>query len=291
MPQDNYLQIFGNQRNLRTQKYEDLIVTQVSTKDMGAVRVATINNPPRGYMNAETATELCDILEAAESDANINALVFTGGVDDVFIRHYDVSEIVAVAEGFRGGNIRPGGDRSASPVYRLFDHMIVTPLATIAAINGTCMGGGLEFALTCDIRIASTGDYQIGLPETRLGIIPGVGGLQLLSRAIGLSRAREMVMRGRAVGPEEALALGMVHELTNGVVMDAALQVAQELADRPSTAIASVKRMASEIAAGESLHDGLQTAEAEFARCLLEVDAAMERMEAFLNNGEDITAI
>lgn len=266
-------------------------MTQVSTKDMGAVRIATINNPPRGYMNAETATELCDILIAAESDPNINALVFTGGIEDVFIRHYDVSEIFAVAKGFRAGDIKPGSDRSASPVYRLFDHMIVTPLATIAAINGTCMGGGFEFALTCDIRIAATGDYQIGLPETRLGIIPGVGGLQLLSRVIGLSRAREMVMRGRVVGPTEALHLGLVHELADGAAIDTALAVAAEVAERPPAAVASVKRMASEIAAGESLDQGLQSAEAEFARCLLEGDAAMEKMEAFLDSGEDITAV
>ncbi|GAB5489385.1 MAG: enoyl-CoA hydratase-related protein [Parasphingorhabdus sp.] len=266
-------------------------MTQVSTKDMGAIRIATINNPPRGYMNAETATELCDILDAAESDKNINTLVFTGGIEGVFIRHYDVSEIVAVAEGFRGGDIKPGGDRSASPVYRLFDRMIVTPLATIAAINGTCMGGGFEFALTCDIRIAEKGDYQIGLPETRLGIIPGVGGLQLLSRVIGLSRAREMVMRGRVVGPQEALHLGILHELTEATVIDTAIEVAQEVAEQSPVAIASVKRMASEIASGESLDQGLQTAEREFSRCLLEGDAAMVKMQAFLDGGEDITAV
>jgi len=265
-------------------------VTQVSTKDMGAVRIATINNPPRGYMNAETATELCDILAAAERDPNISTLVFTGGIEGVFIRHYDVSEIVAVAKGFRSGEMKPGGDRNASPVYRLFDRMIVSPLATIAAINGTCMGGGFEFALTCDIRIAEAGDYQIGLPETRLGIIPGVGGLQLLSRVVGLSRAKEMVMRGRVVGPTEALHLGILHEMTEGAVMDAALAVAEEVAERSPVAIASVKRMAFEIAAGESLDRGLRTAEGEFARCLLESDVAIEKMEAFLNGGEDITA-
>lgn len=265
-------------------------MTQVSTQDIGAVRIATINNPPRGYMDAETATELCDILEATERDSSINVLMFTGGIADVFIRHYDVREIVAVAEGFRDGDIKPGGDRSASPVYRLFDRMIVTPLATIAAINGTCMGGGFEFALTCDIRIAAAGDYQIGLPETRLGIIPGVGGLQLLSRVVGISRAREMVMRGRVVGPQEALDLGLVHEMADGNLMDVAIGVAEELAERPPVAIASAKRMALELTKGESLQEGLCNAETEFARCLLEGDAAMEKMEAFLRGGEDITA-
>lgn len=266
-------------------------MNQVSTNDIGAVRLVTINNPPRGYMNAETAAELCDILEASETDDSVNVLVFTGGVDGVFIRHYDVGEIVAVAEAYRSGDIEPGsGDRSASPVYRLFDRMIATPLATVAAINGVCMGGGVEFALSCDIRIALKGDYQIGLPETRLGIIPGVGGLQLLSRVIGLSRAKEMVMRGRVVEPEQALRLGLVHEMVEGDVLDQALTVAEELANQSPVAIASVKRMACEIALGEGLDQGMQTAEHEFARCLIEGDTAMEKMQAFLDGGEDITA-
>lgn len=263
---------------------------QVSKEDFGSVRVATICNAPRGYMDSETASELYTILDEAESDPKIKVLLFTGEIENVFIRHYDVTEIQTVAKAFRDGDIRPGGDRSASPVYRLFDRVIVTPLPTVAAINGTCMGGGFEFALTCDIRVAAIGDYQIGLPETRLGIIPGVGGLQLLSRVIGLSRAKEMVMRGRVVGPEEALNLGVVHELVEGSALDAALPVAQELAERPPAAVASVKRMASEIAAGETLEQGLRSAETEFARCLLEGDAAMEKMQAFLDDGEDITA-
>jgi enoyl-CoA hydratase len=262
-------------------------MAQLSIEDQGGVRLITIANPPRGYMNAATAAELVAALKDAEGDDAVRAIVFTGGVPGVFIRHYDVGEIVAVAERARSSAIRPGGDRSASPVYDLFDRMIAYPKPTIAAINGVCMGGGCEFALACDIRVAQSGDYPIGLPETRLGIVPGVGGLQLLARAVGLARAQEMVMRGRTIAPDEALRIGMVHEVA-GDALATGLAVARDLTARPPVAVAAVKRMAERIAAGEPPANGLATAAEEFFHTLVTGDAAMARMRRFLDTGEDI---
>jgi enoyl-CoA hydratase len=263
-------------------------MTQLSIGDRGAVRVITITNPPRGYMNAETAVELVAAIKAAEADDAVRVLVFTGGVPGVFIRHYDVAEIVAVAEAARSGTIKPGGPREASPVYDLFDRMIAYPKPTIAVINGMCMGGGCEFALACDIRVAQPGDYFIGLPETRLGIVPGVGGMQLLSQAVGLARAQEMVMRGRVVGPEEAAAMGLVHELAPSA-LDRALAIAEDLARRPPVGVAAVKRMAQAVAVGESIADGMARSAGEFYHTLITGDDAMEKMQRFLETGEDIT--
>jgi enoyl-CoA hydratase len=263
-------------------------MTQLSISDRGAVRLITITNPPRGYMNAETAAELLDAIKAAENDDTVRVIVFTGGVPGVFIRHYDVGEIVAVADAARTGAMQPGSDRSASPVYNLFDRLITYAKPTIAAINGVCMGGGCEFALACDIRVAQTGDYHIGLPETRLGIIPGVGGLPLLARVVGLARAQEMVMRGRVVVPQEAAELGMVHDLAPSA-RDRALEIAVDLAARAPVAVASVKRMAQAVAAGEPLAEGLVRAEHEFFHTLVTGDDAMVKMQDFLTSGEDIT--
>jgi enoyl-CoA hydratase len=265
-------------------------MTQLSIVDQGAVRLITITNPPRGYMNAVTAAELLDAIKAAEHDDAVRVLVFTGGVPGVFIRHYDVGEIIAVAEAARSGAIQPGGDRIASPVYDLFDRLIVYPKPTIAAINGMCMGGGCEFALSCDIRVAEMGVYTIGLPETRLGIIPGVGGLQLLARVVGRARAQEMVMRGRVVGPEEAAALGMVHDVAASA-LDRALEIAADLAQRPPVAVASVKRMAQAISAREPLAEGLVRAADEFFHTLVTGDDAIVKMQDFLISGEDITKV
>lgn len=260
---------------------------QIRTSDCDGVRTIVFTNPPRGYLNAATSSELCDALSAAVADPEVHVLVFTGGLPGVFIRHYDVAEIVAVGEAVLDGRINGPGPRETSPVYRLFDALLACPKPTVAAINGTCMGGGFEFALACDLRVAEAGSYTIGLPETRLGIIPGVGGLQLLARVVGLSRATEMVMRGRVVGPAEALSLGLVHELSDGPVLPAVQSLAADLAARPSHAVASVKAMAATIAAGEPLAGGLDTAARQFMDTLRN-PAAMLAMRRFLSNGEDI---
>lgn len=264
-------------------------MSQVTIRDEGLVRIITLTNPPRGYMNAANAAALHAALKSALDAPRIRAIVFTGGLPGVFIRHYDVGEIQAVSQALRAGAIQSGGDRAASPVYALIDLMLACEKPTIAAINGICMGGGCEFALCCDMRIAEPGDYTIGLPETRLGIIPGVGGLQLLARTIGLSRAREMVMRGRVVGPDEALQIGLVDEIAPSARVRA-LELAAELANRPPHAVAAAKRMARQVAAGETLEQGLLTAAKEFMGTLVARDETDRLIETFLEGGEDILA-
>jgi enoyl-CoA hydratase len=264
-------------------------VSQVAIRDQGAVRLVTLTNPPRGYLDAVGAAELLAALEAALGDPAVRAIVFTGGLPGVFIRHYDVAEINMVAGAVRAGAVRAGGDRAASPVYALIDLLVACEKPTIAAINGICMGGGCEFALACDIRVAQLGDYPIGLPETRLGIVPGLGGMQLMARVVGLARARELVLRGRVVKPEEALQLGLVHE-TADHALDRALVFAAELAARPPQALAAVKRMAVQVAAGESLEDGMANAAREFIGTLAEGSEAHAHIAAFLGGGEDILA-
>jgi enoyl-CoA hydratase/carnithine racemase len=264
-------------------------MSQVNTRDLGAVRLVTLTNPPRGYLNAAGAAELLVALDTALGDPAVRAIVFTGGIPGVFIRHYDVSEIKTVAEAVRAGAVSAGGDRAASPVYALVDRMMVCEKPTIAAINGICMGGGFEFALTCDIRVAQHGDYPIGLPETALGIVPGLGGMQLMARAVGLARARELVLRGRVVKPEEAGRLGLVHEVVDDE-LGRALKVAAELAEHPPQALAAVKRMAGLVAAGESLEAGMASAAREFIGTLAEGSESHARIAAFLSGGEDILA-
>lgn len=265
-------------------------MSQVSTSDHGAVRTFTISNPPRGYMNAETAAQMLAAIDTAVTD-KVRALVFTGGIPGVFIRHYDVGEIVAVANAARSGAVAAGSDRAASPVYALIDRMMQLQIPTMAAINGMCMGGGFEFALTCDIRLAIKGDYTLGLPETRLGILPGLGGLQLLARLIGLPRATEMVLRGTVISPADAEKLGIVTHLVEADVLGAALELAADLAGRPPHAIRLVKQMAQQIAAGENISDGMDGASLAFFESLTINDDAMKKMQKFLTDGEDITSV
>lgn len=241
-------------------------------------------------MNAETAAQMLVAVDAAVAD-KVRVLVFTGGVPGVFIRHYDVGEIVKLAQTVRAGAVPAGDDRAASPVYALSDRMLELPIPTVAAINGMCMGGGFEFALMCDIRLAERGDYTLGLPETRLGILPGLGGLQMLARLIGLPRATEMVLRGTLIGPEEAAALGIVTHLVESDVLGAALDLARDLADRPPNALRLVKQMARKITAGESLGEGMISVSLAFFETLTSSDDAMEKMQIFLDGSEDITSV
>ncbi len=256
-------------------------MAQVTASDESGVRLLTISNPPRGYMNAQTATELLSHLQEAQQNDTVKAIVFTGGVPDVFIRHYDVGEIVAVGEAAASGRGSEAGERADSPVYAMFDLLLAYPKPTIAAINGMCMGGGFEFALACDIRVVERSAFTIGLPETRLGIVPGLGGMQLLARVVGLARAKEMVLRGRVVGPEEAHRLGMVHELADDTVAQS-LEIAQDLASLPAGGLAAVKRMGSLLGSGEGLEDGINSAAREFMGTLVADDEAMQRMREFL---------
>jgi len=251
------------------------------------VRLMTIGNPPRGYLNAEVSAEILEHLRAALADDAVRAIVFTGGIPGVFIRHYDVGEIVAVGEAMRSSTPGEAAPRSATPIYALADLLLDNPKPTIAAINGICMGGGCEFALACDIRVASAGDYTIGLPETRLGIIPGLGGLQMLARKVGLARATEMVMRGRVVGPSEAQRIGLVDFVAEDAVV-AAMDIARDLATLSPVAIATVKRMAGRISGGETLRDGIAATAGDFAHTLTADDEAMARMRRFLAEGENI---
>ena len=264
---------------------------KIGASDENGVRLLTISNPPRGYFDSEVCAELVQKFTNAVEDESVRAIVFTGGIDGVFIRHYDVGEILAMGHAVRnaGSDRGPTPPRSETPVYDLLDRLMACPKPTIAAINGTCMGGGCEFALACDVRIAAKADYTIGLPEARLGIIPGLGGMQMLARVVGPNRAKEMVLRGRVVGPEEAHAIGLVDELADDSVATA-MEIAWDLATLSPIALTSIKQMASKVADGESLADGIQTATEQFLLTLTANDEAMDRMQRFIDEGEDILA-
>ncbi len=184
----------------------------IRTEHQGAVAVVRFDNPPRGYLNAAQTRGLSAVLETLAADAAVRVVVFTGAVPGVFIRHYDVGEIIGALDGVRraamdGAAIEAAG-RAGNDVTRTFDALDAFPKPTIAAINGFCQGGGFELALCCDFRITEPGDFRIGLPETNVGIFPGAGGTERLPRLIGEAKALELILRGRTVDPHEAASLG-----------------------------------------------------------------------------------
>lgn len=219
---------------------------QVTVEREGAVAIVTIANPPMGYMDAATVPELEAVTRELEADAGVRAVIITGGLPGVFIRHYSVVELAALSITLRERGVTVDiesrvPERDLDRVFRRIETM---PKPVIAAVNGLAMGGGFELTLACDIRVAEEGDYEMGLPEITVGILPGAGGTQKLARLVGMARALEMTLRGRTVSPSEALALGIVQELAPpGGALDAAKAMAHEMASKPARASGHIKRL------------------------------------------------
>jgi enoyl-CoA hydratase len=204
----------------------------------GAVEIATFSNPPRNYIGKPQLDELAQLV-AQWRDPSIRAVVIQSrtGENSGFTQ-YSVEELYGMASD-------PALSRYAGAVVRgykaMFDDMMALPKVVIAAMNGDALGGGFELTLACDLRIGQRGDFRYGNPEVRVGVMPGAGGTQRISRLVGLARALDWVLRGRIVPPEVALQLGLVHE----VVDDAparALELAEEIAMLPPMSVANAKR-------------------------------------------------
>ena len=259
-------------------------MASVTTETRGSTRIIRYGNPPRHYMTAEGSAKLAEAINAAAADDAIRAIILTG-TDDVFVRHYDVSEIVQAGEGVAAGALT-AENFEAGPFVALQDACFEAPKPVIAAINGTCMGGGFEISLACDLRVAADTVDQIGLPETRIAIFPGGGGTQRLPRVIGEAAALDFILRGKVVGAAEALAMGLVHE-TAPDALARALEIAAEFEAKGAGGVAMAKRLIRS-ALGRPLDEGLLAERHGFFQ-VLKTDAAMDAMRSFLETGEDIT--
>jgi enoyl-CoA hydratase/carnithine racemase len=228
----------------------------------------------RPKMNA-LSTELLEQLEAAAKELTADppgAVVVWGG-ERIFAAGADIAEF--------------GGPDEAGVVGARFrcalDTLAAVPRATIAAINGYALGGGCELALACDLRVAAD-NAKLGQPEVLLGIIPGGGGTQRLTRLVGPSRAKDIVYSGRQVGAEEALRIGLVDRVVPAAdVLDTALAWAAELAQGAVLALALVKRAIDEGLDGP-LADGIGLEQELFVEVFRTEDAAIG-VRSFLEHG------
>jgi enoyl-CoA hydratase len=174
------------------------------TTDKG-VALITLSDPPVNAYTHEMFRELDSCILEARFDEDVHVIVVTGHGDKYFSA---------------GANINMLHEADATFKYYFCLHanetlqrLENTPKLTIAALNGHAVGGGLEIALACDLRVARDGNYQIGLPEVNLGVLPGTGGTQRLSRLIGASRAIEMMVEGATLSVERAHAMGIVNKV------------------------------------------------------------------------------
>lgn len=258
---------------------------QIQIERDGAVLMGRISNPPHGYMNDETADELSDLMDQVDADDGIRAVILTGGLPDVFIRHFDVGVLEQrgremAEKGYKFTISRPVPE---SPYLTVLRRIETSPVPFIAAINGTAMGGGFELALACDIRLAQDGAYDLGLPEINIGLLPGAGGTQRLSRLIGEGRALELILTGATFSPNRAEALGIISQAVEGDVMSVAIDMARGLADKHPKAAAHIKSLVRG-STQRSLEEGLADERTLF--CDLMVDQTSINLMAKMNSGD-----
>jgi enoyl-CoA hydratase len=264
-------------------------MASVTTKRHGGTLVITYANPGAGTLTAPGTSMLLAALRAGVADPEVRCIIFTGGLPDIFIRHYDVVELAVMADVIKGVIPAPAPPaEDDGGYYALVDTAASAPKPVIAAINGLCMGGGFELALACDLRIAGTSVAAIGLPETRIGIFPGGGGTQRLPRVIGEAKALEMILRGLVVTGPQAAAQGLVHEVVDDPLARA-LEIAGEFATRPAEGLAEAKRLIRS-ALNRPFDEGTADERRSFM-ALLKVPSAGAAMQAALDAGTPIERV
>ena len=210
-----------------------------SVEMRGRVAIATYFNPPMNYATSAAVREL-SLLVDSWADPAIRAVVLGGANPGRFITHFDVSEILST--NVDRERFIAAGPKINYEVHDLLNRLHSLDKPVIAALNGDTMGFGFELSLATDFRIDQYGDFRYGLPEVRLGILPGGTGTQRLARLVGVNRALELILRARVFTPEEALEMGAVSELADDALARA-IVIATEIANLPAGAVGIAKRV------------------------------------------------
>ena len=244
---------------------------KVSTEDR--IAVVTIDHRPVNALNRQTMQELDQVIEAIRGDDTVKAVIITGGGSLAFVAGADIKEVSQLTSPQDAQAVAALGQAVFLKLQRL-------PKPVIAAINGVCLGGGLELAMACHVRIS--GDRaRFGQPEISLGIIPGWGGTQRLPRLIGRAKATEWILTGDVVMAQEAYRLGLVNQVVpQDQVLKAAKDVARKIAAKGAVAIREALRAIDE-GVDRPLEEGLAKEAAAFGTVAATADSK-EGVTAFL---------
>jgi enoyl-CoA hydratase/carnithine racemase len=238
----------------------------------GHVGRITLDNPPANSYDVEVMTEFSESVDEA-IDSGVRAVVVASASEKFFSAGADVKKFLA-------GEVESNMEmiRTSQGAFR---RMAAADAVFIAHINGHALGGGLEIALACDIRLANAGTYKLGTPEVTLGLLPGNGGTQRLTRLLGPGRAMELLLTGRTFSPEDALSWGLVAELYDPAEADDRVRAyALRFATGPALATAAIKRCVHE-GSNMTLAEGLAL-EGELIEHLFRSADAREGLHAFV---------
>jgi enoyl-CoA hydratase len=242
----------------------------ILTETRDRVGLITLNRP-KAYnaLNYQLLTELTQSLEEFDSNKDVGAMVITGN-KKAFAAGADITNMVDCST----------DEIQKSPFIPAFEGILGIKKPIVAAVSGYCLGGGLELAMACDLIVASE-TASFGQPEINLGIIPGAGGTQRLTRAVGKSLAMEMILNNRTLAAEEALGYGLINALYPlDDYLEKALDLAQEISLRAPLAVQAAKQAIDQSYQG-SLSEGLLS-EREIFYKLFDTEDQQEGMKAFL---------
>ena len=201
----------------------------------GPVTRIRLDNPPLNLVTVELTRQLGAILTDVAADPEVRAVVVSGSGDRAFCAGSHVGEFENLF-----GRVIEGKLLLEKLVYRQLADL---PVPTIAALQADALGGGLELALCCDIRIAARG-AKLGTPEVWLGVMPGSGGTQRLPRIVGVAAAKELILTGDLVTADEARAIGLVNRVVDdGEAVEASLDMAGRIAQRGPVAVREAKKL------------------------------------------------
>jgi enoyl-CoA hydratase/carnithine racemase len=248
----------------------------IRTVDTDGVRWATVDHPPMNLWDGPLTRDLSRVIGGFVADGDARVLVLTSADDEFFIAHADVQMIAAMPPDATATTDQP------APINQLLEQLRLAPKVSIALIRGIARGGGSEIALACDLRFV-TPDARLAQPEVALGIIPGAGGTQRLTRLVGRARALEIVLACGDVTGEEAAAIGYVNRVLGDDEIESFVRdLAQRIASMPAYAVAAAKR-AVDAALGDPT-PGLIVEGKAFHDTRMEPEAG-ERMRRFLDGG------
>jgi enoyl-CoA hydratase/carnithine racemase len=247
-------------------------MTELRTEDRGSVRVLTIDKEAQlNVLSRALVTELVQHARQASVDARVRAVVVTGSGSRAFCAGANLKE----RTGWTEDDIR----RWLVELHAGFREIERCQKPWIAAVNGLALGGGCELALCCDLRVLDPG-AQIGLTETRVGIIPGGGGTVRLARIVGVGRAKDLILTARRVDAAEALQIGLANRLSGkGEAVSAAVALGEEIAANAPLGVAAAKAAIDE-AWDLPMDAALETERRHYEKVLLSEDR-LEGLKAF----------
>lgn len=242
----------------------------ILTETRGRVGLITLNRPKvMNALNHQLVQEVMDALESFDAQEDVGAMVITGS-EKAFAAGADIKEMAG----------KSSSEMKAVDYTAVFDRIRKIGKPVIAAVSGWALGGGCEVALSCDMIVASE-TAKFGQPEITIGVIPGAGGTQRLTRAVGKAIAMEMILNNRTLTAQEASQFGLVNRVVPvGTFLDETLKLAGEIASRPPLAIRAAKRMINQVYE-RSLTEGLNEEKQEFYNLFASEDQK-EGMQAFI---------